>query len=138
MVNANDFAQYMTVMCTDIQKGKLVGLGYLCKFCSASCRCCCMNFDNCGCMTGEVLVFKLFFSVGSSKDSFLMCTLEIPQKFAAQVLALNLLSFLLLSFLLKLSFSQTMSFSCIFGFSFYFHLIENDAKSLSSLLAWLL
>ena len=45
-----------------------------------------------------------------------MCTLEIPQKFAAQVHALNLLLFLLLSLLLKLSFSQTMSFSCIFVF----------------------
>ena len=28
--------------------------------------------------------------VGNSKVPFLMCTLEIPQKFAAQVLALNL------------------------------------------------
>ena len=46
-----------------------------------------------------------------------MCALEIPQKFAAQVLALNLLLFLLLSFLLKLSFSQTMSFSGIFVFA---------------------
>ena len=47
----------------------------------------------------------------------LMCTLEIPQKVAAQVLALNLLLFLLLSFLLKLIFSQTMIFSCIFVFA---------------------
>ena len=31
-----------------------------------------------------------------------MCTLEIPQKFAAQILAHNLLLFLLLGFLLKL------------------------------------
>ena len=42
---------------------------------------------------------------------FLMCTLEIPQKFAAQVISLNLLLFLLVSFLLKLSFSQTKLFS---------------------------
>ena len=42
---------------------------------------------------------------------FLMCTLEIPQKFAAQVLALNLLLSLLLSLFLKLSFSQTNLFS---------------------------
>ena len=42
---------------------------------------------------------------------FLMCTLEIPQKFAAQVPALNLLLSLLLSLFLKLSFSQTNLFS---------------------------
>ena len=42
---------------------------------------------------------------------FLMCTLEIPQTFASQVLALNLLLFLLASFLLKLRFSQTKLFS---------------------------
>ena len=29
--------------------------------------------------------------MGTTQDSFLMCTLEIPQKFAAQVLALNFL-----------------------------------------------
>ena len=46
-----------------------------------------------------------------------MCTSEITQKFAAQVLALNLMLFLLLSFLLKLSFSQMMRFSCIFVFA---------------------
>ena len=46
---------------------------------------------------------------------FIMCTLEIPQKiFAVQVLALNFLLSLLLSLFLKLSFSQTMSFPCIF------------------------
>ena len=55
--------------------------------------------------------------VGSTQVPFLMCTLEIPQKFAAQVLALNLLLFLLLSLFLKLRFSQTMSFSCIFVFA---------------------
>ena len=48
-----------------------------------------------------------------------MCTLEIPQKFAAQVIALNLLLSLLLSLFLKLSFSQTMSLSCIFAFAPY-------------------
>ena len=41
-------------------------------------------------------------TVGSSKVPFLMCTLEIPQKIAAQVLALNFLLSLLLSFFLKL------------------------------------
>ena len=47
-----------------------------------------------------------------------MCTLEIPQKNAAQVLALNFCYLaLLLSFSLKLSFSQTESLSCIFGFA---------------------
>ena len=52
--------------------------------------------------------------VGSSQVPFLMCTLEIPQKlYAVQVLALNFLLSLLLSLFLKLSFSQTMSFSCI-------------------------
>ena len=40
-----------------------------------------------------------------------MCTLEIPQKIAEQVLALNLLLLLLLSLFLKLSFSQTMLFA---------------------------
>ena len=45
---------------------------------------------------------------------FIMSTLEIPHKFAAQVLALNFLLSLLLSLFLKLSFSQTMSFPCIF------------------------
>ena len=48
---------------------------------------------------------------GSTQVPFLMCTLEIPQKIAAQVLALNLLLSLLLSFFLKLSFSQTVSLS---------------------------
>ena len=47
-----------------------------------------------------------------------MCTLEIPQKlYAVQVLALNFLVSLLLSLFLKLSFSQTMSFSCISVFA---------------------
>ena len=46
-----------------------------------------------------------------------MCTLEIPQKIAVQVLAPNFLLSLLLSLFLKLSFSQTMSFSCIFVFA---------------------
>ena len=47
-----------------------------------------------------------------------MCTLEIPQKIAAQVLALNFCYFaLLLSFSLKLSFSQTESLSCFFVFA---------------------
>ena len=41
-------------------------------------------------------------NVGSSQVPFLMRTLEIPQKIAAQVLALNLLLSLLLSFSLKL------------------------------------
>ena len=45
-----------------------------------------------------------------------MCTLGIPQKIAVQVLAPNFLLSLLLSLFLKLSFSQTMSFSCIFVF----------------------
>ena len=45
-------------------------------------------------------------SVGSTQVLFLMCTLEIPQKIAAPVLALNLCYFaLLLSFFLKLSLS---------------------------------
>ena len=46
-----------------------------------------------------------------------MCTLEIPQNIAAQGLALKLLLSLLLSLFLKLSFSQTMSLSCIFVFA---------------------
>ena len=51
-----------------------------------------------------------------------MCTLEIPQKLlAVQVLALNFLLSLLLSLFLKLSFSQTMSFSCIFVIASFFH-----------------
>ena len=41
-----------------------------------------------------------------------MCTLEIPQKIAAQVLALNFCYFDLL-----LSFISTMSLSCIFVFA---------------------
>ena len=45
---------------------------------------------------------------------FIMCTLEIPHQFAAQVLTLNFLLSLLLSLFLKLSFSQTMSFPYIF------------------------
>ena len=54
------------------------------------------------------------YHVGSTQVPFLMCTLEIPQNIAAQVLALNvLLSFTFEPFL-KLSFSQTMSLSCIF------------------------
>ena len=61
--------------------------------------------------------------VGSTQVPFLMCALKTPQKFAAQVLALNHLLSLLLSFLLKLSFSQTKSFSCIFVFaSSFIHL----------------
>ena len=40
-----------------------------------------------------------------SQVPFLMCTLEIPQNIAAQVLALNLLLFLLLSPSLKQSLS---------------------------------
>ena len=44
--------------------------------------------------------------VGSTQVPFQMCTLEIPQKIAAQVLALNFCYFaLLLSFSLKLSLS---------------------------------
>ena len=43
-----------------------------------------------------------FLTVGSTQVPFLMCTLEIPQKIAAQVLAFNLLLSLLLSFFLKL------------------------------------
>ena len=41
-----------------------------------------------------------------------MCTLEIPHKIAAQVLALNLLLSLLLSFSLN-----TVSLACIFVFA---------------------
>ena len=54
-----------------------------------------------------------------------MCTLEIPQKIAAQVHALKtfLLS-LLLSLFLKLSFSQTTSFSGIFVFACSFICID--------------
>ena len=46
-----------------------------------------------------------------------MCTLEIPQKLAVQVLALTFLLSLLLSLFVKLSFSQTMGISCIFVFA---------------------
>ena len=46
-----------------------------------------------------------------------MCTLEIPQNLAVQVLALTFLLSLLLSFFVRLSFSQTMSISCIFVFA---------------------
>ena len=67
--------------------------------------------------SNAILQLLLVQGVGSTQIPFLMCTLEIPQKFAAQVLTLNLLLFLLLSFLLKLSFSQTMSFSGIFVFA---------------------
>ena len=70
-----------------------------------------------GCDASMYSGMTIAMYVGSSKVTFLMCTLEIPQKFAAQVLALNLLLLLLLSFLLKLSFSQTMSFSCIYVFA---------------------
>ena len=45
-------------------------------------------------------VYRLL-NVGSTQVPFLLCTLEIPQKFAAKVLALNLLLSLLLSLFLK-------------------------------------
>ena len=55
--------------------------------------------------------------VGNTQFPFLMCTLEKPKKIAAQVLPLDVLLSLLLSLFLKLSFSQTMSISCIFVFA---------------------
>ena len=73
--------------------------------------------DLCGHLLFDSMDPALLAHVGSTQVPFLMCTLEIPQKIAAQVLALNLLLSLLLSFSLKLSFSQTMSFSCIFVFA---------------------
>ena len=61
-----------------------------------------------------VLSFRnMFLSVGSTQVPFLMCTLERnTTKIAAQVLALNFCYSALL-----LSFSQTLSFSCIFVFA---------------------
>ena len=50
-------------------------------------------------------------------DPFSNVQFRNTTKFAVQVLALNFLLFLLLSFFLKLRFSQTMSFSCIFIFA---------------------
>ena len=54
-------------------------------------------------LSGSSLAFQcgVLFSVGNTQVPFLMCTLEIPQKTAAQVLALNLLLSLLLSFSLN-------------------------------------
>ena len=55
--------------------------------------------------------------VGSPQVSFLMCTLEIPQKIAVQVLLLLTLFTFTFEPFLKLSFPQTMSLSCIFVFA---------------------
>ena len=54
-------------------------------------------------------------TAGSSQVPFLTYTLEIPQKFAAQVLALNLLLSLLLSF------SLNYELFLYFCFCFFFH-----------------
>ena len=56
-------------------------------------------------------------SVGSPQVSFPMCTLEIPQKIAVQVLLLLTLFTFTFEPFLKLSFPQTMSLSCIFVFA---------------------
>ena len=84
------------------------------------------------CPTDEMIRDYMTKLLEAPQVPFLMCTLEIPQKFAAQVLALNLLLFLLLSLFLKLSFSQLsssqMSISLnyelfmYFCFCFFFHL----------------
>ena len=57
-----------------------------------------------------VMSMKSFLIVGSTQVHFLMCTLEIPQKIAAQVLALNFLLFALL-----------LSFSLNYELILYFH-----------------
>ena len=67
---------------------------------------------------------------GSTQVPFLMCSLEIPQKIAAQVLALNLLLSLLLSFFLKLSLSQTVSLSCFFVFAPSFICVDLSIKQI--------
>ena len=54
-------------------------------------------------------------SVGSTQVPLLMCTLEIPQKIAAQVLALNLLLFALL---LSFSLNGELIFYFVFAPSF--------------------
>ena len=67
---------------------------------------------NLECLLGQTQVIVSHMhplSVGSTQVPFLMCTLEIPQKIAAQVLALNFVIWLI--FLASLS---TMSLSFLF------------------------
>ena len=70
-------------------------------------------------------------SVGSTQVPFLMCTLEIPQKIASQVLALNLLLSLLLSLSLKYELILCFCFCSFFHSCGSFNHANSTALSFS-------
>ena len=78
---------------------------------------------------------KPFLVVGSHQVPFPMCTFETLQKYCSTGSLLLTFSVNFTLSLLKVSFPQTMSFSCIF-FCFFFHLYDLSIMSTSTSLTF--